>query len=186
VLNPLSYDSNSILTGNKYSAISALKLTGVNNENDYRAAIFEPDSYITQQVGTGITAVGRVVSYNQETGVLKYWQDRTLFGFNFDRSQNKNSTYGFSKVNFTTNVTPQGSMNILGSSNNVSLKVDTNFSGISTTINNRKYNLGQLFDEGISNPEVKPHSGSIVYVDNRPSITRSINQKEDIKVILQF
>jgi hypothetical protein len=90
VLNPLSYDSNSILTGNKYSAISALKLTGVNNENDYRAAIFDPDSYITQQVGTGTTAVGRVVSYNQETGVLKYWQDRTLFGFNFDRSQNKN------------------------------------------------------------------------------------------------
>jgi hypothetical protein len=38
----------------------------------------------------------------------------------------------------------------------------------------------------LSNPEVKKYSGSIIYVDNRPSITRSSNQKEDIKVILQF
>jgi DUF2075 family protein len=35
-------------------------------------------------------------------------------------------------------------------------------------------------------PEVKKYSGNIIYVDNRPSITRSSNQKEDIKVILQF
>ena len=35
-------------------------------------------------------------------------------------------------------------------------------------------------------PEVKKYSGDIIYVDNRPSITRSTNQKEDIKVILQF
>jgi hypothetical protein len=26
----------------------------------------------------------------------------------------------------------------------------------------------------------------MIYIDNRPSITRSSNQKEDIKVILQF
>ena len=35
-------------------------------------------------------------------------------------------------------------------------------------------------------PEAKKYSGNIIYVDNRPSITRSVNQKEDIKVILQF
>ena len=45
---------------------------------------------------------------------------------------------------------------------------------------------GQTFANGVSNPEVKKYSGNIIYVDNRPSITRSTNQKEDIKVILQF
>ena len=45
---------------------------------------------------------------------------------------------------------------------------------------------GQDFTNCIADPEVKKYSGNIVYVDNRPSITRSTNQKEDIKVILQF
>jgi len=38
----------------------------------------------------------------------------------------------------------------------------------------------------VANPEVRKYSGNIIYVDNRPAITRSTNQKEDIKVILQF
>ena len=53
-------------------------------------------------------------------------------------------------------------------------------------INNKTYYLGQDFTAGVANPEVKKYSGNIIYVDNRPSITRSVNQKEDIKVILQF
>ena len=43
-----------------------------------------------------------------------------------------------------------------------------------------------LFTNGIGNPEAKKYSGNIIYVDNRPSITRSSTQKEDIKIILQF
>jgi hypothetical protein len=66
------------------------------------------------------------------------------------------------------------------------LGIDTSFTGVSTTINNRRYYLGQTFVNGVSNPEVEKYSGNIIYVDNRPSITRSSNQKEDIKVILQF
>ena len=53
-------------------------------------------------------------------------------------------------------------------------------------INNITYYLGQNFTDGISNPEVKRHSGNIIFVDNRPAITRSVNQKEDIKIVLQF
>jgi hypothetical protein len=66
------------------------------------------------------------------------------------------------------------------------LTIDTTFSGISTIINSKTYYLGQDFVNGLSNPEVKKYSGNIIYVDNRPAITRSSNQKEDIKVILQF
>jgi hypothetical protein len=68
----------------------------------------------------------------------------------------------------------------------INLTVDSTFTGISTIINNRTYYLGQTFTNGLANPEVQRHSGNIIYVDNRPSITRSLNQKEDIKVILQF
>ena len=42
---------------------------------------FTADDFISQTVGTGETAVGRVISYDQTTGVLKYWQDRTIAGF---------------------------------------------------------------------------------------------------------
>ena len=180
VQNPKAFNSNLVLSSDKASAVYALKLSGIG----YSAAIFTSDSRITQTIGTGETAVGRVVSYDQNTGVLKYWQDRSLVGFNTDGSQNNTPTYGFTLNRFTASPASGGSVNILGGS--VTLGIDTNFTGITTTINSRTYNLGQSFTNGVSNPEVKKYSGNIVYVDNRPSITRSINQKEDIKVILQF
>ncbi len=180
VENPEVFGSSSLLTENKASAVYALKLTGIG----YSTATFAPDSRITQTIGVGSTAVGRVVSYNAETGVLKYWQDKSLVGFNSDGSQNTSPTYGFNLNRFTSLPATGGSVNIIGGS--VTLGIDTNFTGISTTINNRTYYLGQSFTNGVSNPEVKKYSGNIIYVDNRPSITRSTNQKEDIKVILQF
>jgi hypothetical protein len=180
VENPESYGSSSILTTNKASAVYALKLTGIG----YSTATFTSDSRITQTIGVGSTAVGRVVSYDSSTGVLKYWQDKSLVGFNSDGSQNTSPTYGFNLNRFTSSPLSGGSVNITGGS--ITLQIDTNFTGVSTSINSRTYYLGQSFVNGVSNPEVKKYSGNIIYVDNRPSITRSTNQKEDIKVILQF
>ena len=180
VENPDSFGSTALLTLDKASAVYALKLSGIG----YSTATFAADSRITQTIGTGETAVGRVVSYDQNTGVLKYWQDRTLVGFNTDGSQNNSPTYGFTLNRFTASPAVGGSVNIIGGS--VTLGIDTSFTGVTTTINSRTYNLGQSFNNGISNPEVRKYSGNIIYVDNRPSITRSLNQKEDIKVILQF
>ena len=125
-----------------------------------------------------------MISYDQNTGVLKYWQDRSLVGFNTNGSQNSSPTYGFTLNRFSSEIGSGGSLNIIGGS--VTLGIDTSFIGVSTTINSRTYYLGQTFTNGVSNPEVKKYSGNIIYVDNRPSITRSSNQKEDIKVILQF
>jgi hypothetical protein len=178
VENPQAYDSSSILDLDKASAVYALKLTGVG----YSSATFTANSQITQTISTGITAVGRVISYDQNTGVLKYWQDKSLVGFNTNGSQNLSPTYGFN-LNRFTNTTGVGGTTILTGTN---LSIDAEFTGFSTTINNRTYNLGQSFIGGLSNPEVKKYSGNIIYVDHRPSITRSSNQKEDIKVILQF
>ena len=164
----------------KASALSALRLTGVG----YSSATFAADSYITQTVGTGITAVGRIVNYDQNTGVLKYWQDRTFAGFTTAGIGITNPTYGFNLTEFTNS--PSAGGNVVISGGSVSLSISTSFTGVSTVINNRTYYFGQSFTNGVSSPEVKKYSGSIIYVDNRPSITRSSNQKEDIKVILQF
>jgi hypothetical protein len=182
VENPNEFGPNStqILTTDKASAVYALKLIG-NNAN---SATYTADSLITQTVSTATTAVGRVISYDQITGVLKYWQDRSNSGFSTVGLAVTNPTYGFNQVEFTNAFGAGGSLTISGGS--VNLGIDTSFTGLSTVINNRTYYLGQSFTSGLANPEVKKYSGNIIYVDNRPSITRSSNQKEDIKVILQF
>jgi len=182
IINNPKVSNGSILSSDKASALYALKLTG----SSYNSAVFTPDSLITQTIGTGITAAGKVISYDQNTGVLKYWQDRSIVGFaTTDGSQQTNPSYGFNLNEFTSSILAGGSLVISGNSGGT-LTIDSGFTGIETTINNKKYYLGQNFVSGVSQPEVQKYSGNIIYVDNRPSITRSSNQKEDIKVILQF
>ncbi len=173
--------SNTLLSADKASAVGALRLAGAG----YSSAAFTADSYFTQTVSTGTTAQGRVISYNQTTGVLKYWQDRTVAGFNTVGTAQTTPTYGFDLTEFTSSPGTGGSLTITPTSG-VDLQIDSNFSGIQTTINSRTYNLGLTFTDGIAPAEVKKYAGNIIYVDNRPSITRSSNQKEDIKIVLQF
>jgi len=180
VKDPESFNSSQILNSDKASAVYSIKLTGIGVES----ATFQPNSFVSQTVSIGTTALGRVISYDQLTGVLKYWQDRSMTGFSPVGIALTDPIFGFDRVEFTSFPGSGGSLLINGGS--VNLTIDTTFTGISTVINNRTYYLGQSFTNGLANPEVKKHSGSIIYVDNRPAITRSLNQKEDIKVILQF
>ena len=180
VQNPEA-SAGTILNSDKASAVNALKLVGAG----YSSATFSADSYVTQTIATGSTAVGRVVNYDQTTGVLKYWQDRSVAGFNTVGTAQTQPTYGFELQEFTATPASGGSITIVPSTGS-NLAIDTSFTGVSTVINNRTYYLGQSFTDGVAGAEVRKHSGNIVYVDNRPSITRSSNQKEDIKVILQF
>jgi hypothetical protein len=170
--NPEAFDSTSVLSIQKASALYALKL----KEPGASAAVIPANITFTQTI-TGVgTAVGRAVSYDNETGVLKYWQDRSLYGYT-KSGVATDSPYGLVQNAFTG-----GNINV----DSNTIEIDSGFSGISTVINNGTVYLGQNFTNGISNPEVKKYTGNIIYVDNRPSITRSANQKEDIKVILQF
>ena len=180
VENPEAFGSVAKLNLDKASAAYALKLVG----SGYSTTTFNTDSFVTQTVGLGSTAVGRVISYDQTTGVLKYWQDKSLVGFNSDGSLKTDPTYGFELHRFTATPASSGTVTIFGGSTN--LGIDTSYTGYTTSINNRTYNLGQSFTLGVANPEVKKYSGNVIYVDNRPAITRSLNQKEDIKVIFQF
>ena len=178
--NPKAFGSSSTLTLDKASAAYAMRLTGTG----YSSATFTADAIITQTTGTGVTAIGKVISYEQTTGVLKYWQDRTMAGFTTVGAATTTPIYGFNADRFTADISDGGSVNITGGS--ISLGINTSFDGLSTSINNKTYYLGQTFTSGLSNPEVKKYSGNMIYIDHRPAITRSSNQKEDIKVILQF
>ncbi len=179
--DPQQYGSTSLLSADKASAVGALRLAGAG----YSSATFTADTEFTQTIATGSTAVARVINYDQTTGVLKYWQDRSLAGFNTVGTAQTEPTYGFNLNAFTASPTGDGTVNIAPTTGST-LQIDTGFSGLSTSINNKTYYLGQTFSSGIANPEVKKYAGNIIFVDNRPSITRSSSQKEDIKIILQF
>ena len=90
---------------------------------------------------------------------------------------------------FTADPATGAGTTVFGGTSN--LNIDTNFGtslepSTSTTINSRNYNLGMSFVKGVANPEVKKYSGDIIYVDNRAAVTRSSQQKEDIKIVLEF
>ena len=110
-------------------------------------------------------------------------------GFNTDGTANTSPDYGYELFKFTADPATGAGTTVFGGTSN--LNIDTNFGtslepSTSTTINSRTYNLGMSFVKGVANPEVKKYSGDIIYVDNRASVTRSSQQKEDIKIVLEF
>lgn len=154
------------------SGLNALKLSGVTTNTTYAV-----DSVITQTVGLGSTAIGFVASWDDITGVLKYYQPTGL----------ASSETGFKIIPFTA--TPDVGYGVTIECTSITgptLPIDLAFSGVTTTINNRIYQLGQEFVSGISSAEYNKKSGDVIYLDNRQPIPRSANQKEDIKIVLEF
>ena len=82
--------------------------------------------------------------------------------------------YGYNTTRFTADPSSGGNVTIVGGSSNLS--ISTTFTGLSTSINNRTYYLGQTFTKGVSR-EIDKYSGNMIYVDHRPSITRSSIKK---------
>ena len=170
--NPEKYSSTEIYTENQYSSLGAIKLTSASPEPVV-------GSIITQELSnSGGTATAYVASYDSETKVLKYYQDRSLYFAN-----NKDQTD-------TVDVSSKGKVLSFESSGNAispySGSIDTGFSGITTTINSKKINLGSVFSGGLSQPEINKKTGDIIYIDNRSLVTRDSRQKEDVKIILEF
>lgn len=154
------------------SGLKAIKLAGVTTTTTYGV-----DSVIKQTVGLGSTAIGYVASWNSITGVLKYYQPTGL----------ASSETGFNIIPFTA--TPSVGYGVTIECDSLvgpALSINTDFNGITTTINNRIYQLGLDFSAGISSAEYDTKSGEVIYIDNRPPIPRSASQKEDIKIILEF
>ncbi len=168
--NPETFGGGTTFSENQFSSLFAIKLTsqitiGIGTE-------------ISQTVtsGTGVTTVakGYVASYDKETNVLKYYQDRSLcFGNEVDQTDSNDTAaiVGFSTAVAT--LSPAGT-------------IDTSFNGSVMTINSKQINLGVNFTNGLADPEINKKTGDIIYIDNRPTVQRDSRQKEDVKIILEF
>jgi len=180
--NPTIFDSSgenkNIYTSNNFSAVYAIKFSSVVGDPSIGDKIF--------QSVTGGTAYGWVTSYDKETQVLKYYQDRSLY-FNGGISNVDNLGISSEFSDNNTNLAfVSSSVNNVASSGGFTGTIDTSFTGITTTISNKLINLGVPFTGGLSQPEINNKSGEIIYIDNRPTVQRSTNQVEDFKIILEF
>ena len=192
IKNPSQFNAAAgILTTSQFSSLSSIKLS---------SAIGQPSDGYSSLIGVGITqtrtdggvARGIIASYDQDTFVLKYLQDRSL---NLRKSVLNEETSGFDTIDYA-NVDQRAkvlsfessSQPINGTGTNVSFNVsiDSSFTGITTTIGNRQINLGVDFTNGLANPEINKKTGDVIYIDNRKEVERNSRQKEDVKIILEF
>jgi len=173
--NPTSIGSTNIFTDPTFSSVGALKFTSFNVEP-------KVGEVLSQDV-TGGTAKGFVAAFDNETKVVKFVQDRsnTLNPSSFD-STDYVGVSTFSKVlSFTSNT------NSVAGNQGFNATIDTGFTGVSTNPDGTKLiSLDTQFTQGVANPEINKKSGDIVYLDNRPLISRNARQKEDVKIILEF
>jgi hypothetical protein len=180
IKNPTIYGQTGIFSGSSFNGVRALKIAAISG-TDLRT--LNPGDVITQTISSTQVAKGYVVSYDPKTRVLKYYKDRNLC---FDSSQYDNETdyrlvsTGAKVVDFIrTGGTITGSNGFTGTIEN--------FTGSQVLDSSSNIiDLGTYFTEGISNPEINKNSGEIIYISNRPVVTRNIRQKEDVKITLEF
>jgi len=178
IKNPETFSGAGVtFTGNTFSSLSGIGLSESRNVNI--------GEIITQDQGNNVIARGYVASFDSDTKVLKYYQDRSLcFGNKVDQTLS-NSTKNI--VPFISGGNPppisftEGPNPSTGSAN-----INTNLDGSVVVVNNKQINLGVNFTDGLANPEINKKTGDIIYIDNRPIVERDSRQKEDIKIILEF
>jgi len=167
VLNPYDYNTTSVATQNTRSAARAIIFpqsgAGAPTGN------FAAGDIITQ---ANTNAKGFVVSYNSVTKVLKYVQDSSdgVYQGNIIEFSGANEITSDSNISgtpdssFGTNIIPLSQITI----------------GVSV------YELGLSFIAGYANQEIEINSGEVLYIDNRNPITRSADQNEELKVVIEF
>jgi len=175
VKNPSSIGSTSLFTENQFSSLGAIKFSSTSGSVSI-------GDRINQSV-TGGTAKGFVASYDAETKVIKYFQDRSLF---LNQTTFDTTDYvGISTLSKVLNFESSG--NAVTTTGGFSGSVDTGFTGITTNPTGSKIvSLGSQFTNGLSSSEINKGSGDVIYLDNRPVISRNSRQKEDVKIILEF
>ena len=182
VKNPTTYtNNNTIFTGSQYSSVGALKL----DPSTFDSTDLVIGSKITQVQTTG-NAKAYVSSYDKQTGVLKYYQDRSLYYQNNANHNNQIDYIGVSSESkvlgfesTTSSIAFEGST---PSDTNISIA----FTGRTVTDGDKEIDLGVYFASGLANPEINKTTGDVIYIDNRKEVTRDSRQKEDIKIILEF
>ena len=171
IKNPEEFSGAGVtFVGNEFSSLSGIGLSESRN-----VTIGE---VIEQDQGANGVAKGYVASFDKDTKVLKYYQDRSLcFGNKIDQtlSASTKNIIAFNSTNDITFFTSGGSASI-----------NTDLNGSVVVVNNKQINLGSTFTNGLADPEINKKTGTIIYIDNRPEVQRDSRQKEDIKIILEF
>jgi len=175
IKNPTSIGSTSTFTANQFSSVNAIKVISPTGTPVIGEKI--------EQTVTSGTAKGYIVSYDTDTNVVKYYQDRSIV---FNQTTGDQTDY----AGITTEskvLAFESSADKISAASGFSASVDQNFTGISTNPSgNKVISLGVNFESGLASPEINKGSGEVIYLDNRPLITRNSRQKEDIKIILEF
>lgn len=177
VKNPTVIGSSSTFTDSTFSNLHSVIFETTGAE--------EP--IIGEKIRQNLTndiAFGYVASWDKETSVMKYFYDRSLFinQTTLDSTDYVGITTGAKLVTFIPN-----NSSIIGEESDFSGKINTNFTGLSTNpTGNKNIPLGVTFTNGLASPEINIGSGELLYMDNRPAITRNSRQKEDVKIVLEF
>ena len=158
VKDPTSFGTTSAATDATVRLTYALKLSGV-------SGTFDGDEKISQ-ASTG--AIGRVVEWDSSNSILYYQQER--FG-DYGTNGTNGGYVAFSGENLVTGAT--------------SGATGTPDAGADSAVTLAGGNT-ITFTNGYANPEMAADSGDIIYIENRKPISRSSDQIEDIKVIVEF
>jgi len=185
IKNPEKTTSTDIYKANEFSSLPSFKISESLSENinDYTGV------KITQEISGVGTARGYIASYDTDTKIVKYFQDRSLFfasatdsaGGGYDHLDTIDVSARAKVLKF------EGTGNIKFNTNPPQEKlIDPGLSGITTISNNRIIDLGVEYNKGVSESEINKKTGDVIYITNRSVVQRDLRQKEDIKIVLEF
>ena len=176
IKNPEQSTSSSIQTSNSFSGLNSIKLDTV------PLTLPRIGEIISQTRNDGSIAEGFVAAYDEETNVLKYYQDRSLYlTDNTNTLDNNNISTKGQVLSFESNG------NSINATSGFEGAVDVDFAGSTVDLSDGSIvGLGVTFAAGLAAPEINKGTGDIIYIDNRSIVSRSIRQKEDVKIILEF
>ena len=158
VVDPNTYGTSSVASITTARMTYALKLTS-------QSGTFDGDEKISQ-ASTG--AIGKVVEWDSTNSILYYSQER--FG-DYGTNGTTGAYVAFSGANAVT-----------GATSSATGTPDANADAAVTLAGGNTI----TFTDGYANPELDADSGNIIYLENRKPISRSNDQIEDIKVIVEF
>ena len=157
VVDPTTYGTTTVATSSTARQTFIVKMSS-------SSGTFEVDEKISQ-ASTG--AIGKVVEWDSTRSLLYFQQER--FG-DFGTNSTTGDNTAFSGANLITGASSSATGTPSTTTETVTL---ANGNTVSLTT-------------GYANPELQPDSGNIIYLENRKPISRSSDQTEDIKVIIEF
>ena len=157
VVDPTTYGTTTVATDSTSRQTYVVKMSS-------SSGTFDADEKISQ-ASTG--SVGKVVEWDSIRSLLYFQQER--FG-DFGTNSTTGDNTAFSGANLITGGTS-------GATGTPSSTTETVTLANSNTVS---------LTAGYANPELQPDSGSIIYLENRKPISRSSDQTEDIKIIIEF